>query len=94
MLFVLCAIASVVKFAFCGDTSYLIVAAILCVAFSIQFVFEQFKNMLNNMLNNMLKTAAKTLDDFEKKKQKAKMECVKTFTEFAQIISKFGENKK
>lgn len=91
MLFVLCAIASVVKFAFCGDTSYLIVAAILCVAFSIQFVFEQFKNMLKNMLE----TAAKTLADFEKKKQEAKMECaVKSFTEFAQIISKFGENKK
>lgn len=90
MLFVLCAIASVVKFAFCGDTAYLIVAAILCVAFSIQFVFEQFKNMLKNMLE----TAAKTLDDFKKKKQEAKMEFVKSFTEFAQIISKFGENKK
>ena len=90
MLFVLCAIASVVKFAFCGDTSYLIVAAILCVAFSIQFVFDQFKNMLNNMLQ----TAAKTLDDLKKKKQEAKMECIKSFTEFAQIISKFGENKK
>lgn len=90
MLFVLCAIASVVKFAFCGDTSYLIVAAILCVAFSIQFVFDQFKNMLNNMLQ----TAAKTLDDFKKKKQEAKMECVKSFAEFVQIISKFGENKK
>ena len=90
MLFVLCAIASVVKFAFCGDTAYLIVAAILCVAFSIQFVFEQFKNMLKNMLE----TAAKTLADSEKKKQEEKMELVKSFTEFVQFISKFGENKK
>lgn len=42
----------------------------------------------------MLETTVKTLNDFEKKKQEEKMERVKSFTEFAKIISEFGENKK
>lgn len=88
MLFILCAIASVIKFAFCGDTVYLVVASLLCIAGSIQLVFDQFRHMIKSMLIAL----SECLDDIEKKKQEAKMERAKGFAELAKLINEFNKN--